>query len=807
MSTNPGQRPATDAPSAPTRAVTPSGGRSGGNGMSGIALAFELTPERLLWIVLIAYTAITRFWDLGYRTQHHDEGIHTVYSWEFAAGADGYIHNPLHHGPFLFHANALMYQLFGQSDTVSRLLPALAGVLIVVTPALLRHRNFLGPWGALTAGTLLAVSPTLLYYTRFIRHDPYTVLGSLLLLAAVFRYLQTPERRWIVLAFFSVAFLLTNHEIAFAILLGFVIVLWSALVLSRLRVLIPVHLAAGALVLMLLVLNGLLNWRSFPEIPYAQGGPDVARAYYGELLTHPLVIGMIAVGVAFVAGCVLAIRREAARRNPGGPVIDTLVGDADQGSVARGLADAWRDPVSVGIGALLALWIYFGLFTTLFTNMDGIATGTYATNGTLLYWLGQHGVQRGEQPWFYFITEALQYEWLSIFMAVAGSAVLTVTLARRLLSRNFSWDPTILFRVTLVFWLLFIFAVLTWAGEKMPWLLMHIVEPAALVGGFAAQDLVARVARWRRHADGTQRSLMPSGALALSLIGLAGMFFLVAANLTQGGYGVAGAAGRQIVPERVGSWWQLMVPLAAALVLIGLVTASRGVRSALYGAVTGVVIVLVLFQVHTSYRLVFQDGDSSLDTMIYNTVGPDAKQVVEDVEALSELAYGDHSITISNDQCTNWPLSTYFSGFEGYRFMNSVDVNATGLPDVIVATPDSFTGDGCASFPDDIPGYTSHTYAYRWHENEERIYRNFALAPEISIGRSAWKSESQDTGPLAVLGSIVDSVQSTGDAEQQQKLWRLLMYREQPAVGSAFLFKIYVSDELMPYYNDVRYGE
>ena len=34
----------------------------------------------------------------------------------------------------------------------------------------------------------------------------------------------------------SVAFLLTNHEIAFAILLAFVVVLWGALVLSRLRV-------------------------------------------------------------------------------------------------------------------------------------------------------------------------------------------------------------------------------------------------------------------------------------------------------------------------------------------------------------------------------------------------------------------------------------------------------------------------------------------------------------------------------------------------------------------------------------------
>src|SRR5690606_30152796 len=106
-----------------------------------------------------------------------------------------------------------------------------------------------------------------------------------------------------------------------------------------------------------------------------------------ELLTHPLVIGILLVGAAFIAGCVLALRR-AGRRADGGLL--GILGDAPQGSVARGMYDAWGNIAAVGLGALLGLWFFLALFTTLFTNLNGIATGTYATNGTLLYWLGQH---------------------------------------------------------------------------------------------------------------------------------------------------------------------------------------------------------------------------------------------------------------------------------------------------------------------------------------------------------------------------------------------------------------------------------
>jgi predicted membrane-bound mannosyltransferase len=772
--------------------------------MGAIALRLDLSVEKALWLALFLLAALTRLWDLGYRTQHHDESIHTTFSWKFATGETPYVHNPLSHGPFLFHANALIYDLFGANDATSRLLPAITGIAIVMTPWLLRDRRLLGRWGALAAGTFLLFSPSFLYYTRFIRHDPYTALGALLLVVAIFRYLLAPHRKWILLAFIDVAFLLSNHEIVFAILLAFVIVLWGALVLSRLRVLIPVHLGAAALLFLLLAANSFLDWGPLPTIPWQTGAASAQREYYGELLTHPLVIGVLLIGIAFIIGCVLALRR-ASRGVFGG--LHTILGDAPRGSVARGVYDAWLNIAAVGLGALLALWIFLALFTTLFTNLNGIATGTYATNGTLLYWLGQHDVRRGEQPWFYFITEGLQYEWLVIFLGLAGLVTLAVAIVRRLVRRDFHHDPRLLFRILVAFWMVFMFVVLSWAGEKMPWLIMHIVLPAALLGGLVIDDLAVAIGRWYRRR-GTVSWRAPA-ALGGALVVLAGSFFFIAANLTWGGFGAnLDAAERSVRPEALDDWWLLAIPPLASLVVIGAIWLLRGARPAIYGTIGGLLAIMLLFQIHAGFRLTFIDGDVSVDTMIYNTVSPDAKQVAEDIHATSELYLGDDSITVSNDQCTNWPMEWYLKDLPNYRFMRTVDEASGDLPMFIIGVPSSFTGDPCVtSFPDEIPGYVSQTYVFRWHEPESQIYRKGAIAPEIPMGRSARVSESQDTGPIAILGSIWDSVTGATDPDEQQKLWRLLMYRELPGPMIEFRFKIFVNEKVLPYYNDVRYGQ
>jgi predicted membrane-bound mannosyltransferase len=771
------------------------------------ASAWAITVEQVLWAVLILAAIVTRFWNLGYRALHHDESLHAYYSWGFSTGDIPYVHNPLMHGPFLFHANALVYQLFGVSDATSRYMPALFGVLLVWFPWLLRGRHFLGPWGALATGYMLLLSPAFLYYTRYIRHDPYTSAGALLLAIAIFRYLERPQRRWMIIAFASVAFLLTNHEIVFAIVLAMVVVLWGALLWPRLQVLITVHLGSVLLAGSVYVL--FKDSEPWPAIPWENATPEATRDYYNALLTHPFVLGMAVVGIVFILGCIVALRWQVSRRDDAGSLNEALLGGARPNTVEYGAYHALRDAAGLGIGALVALAIFIGLFTTLFTNLGGIATATYAPNGTLLYWLGQQEVQRGEQPWFYFITEGFQYEWLGIFFAAAGTVLTGVRLVKGLFGRD--TGPNLLFNVFNAFWFLFLFAVLSWAGEKMPWLIMHFALPGFLVGGALINEIVeGAIGYFRSHRLRAGQLRVPRlGMLGLfgSLVVLALSWYFIAAHLTYGEWNQVSTGGwRRDIPRWAeNDWWMLALPPAAALGLMVVGVWLTGVRRAAYATLAATFVVFSLFQAHQGFRLAFLEGDTARDTLIYNTTSPDITQLTSDLMEMSEIAYGDESMQVMFDGCSQWPLNWYLRDLPNRQMISTVPNNPSGQPPVIVGVLSSW--DGRCTMPEEIEGYTAQTYVLRWHEPEQAIYREFAIAPEIPVGRSAWRSESQPHDISAIARSIMSSFEQITGQEGQQRLFRLVMYRELPAGLNPYRFRVYIRNDMLPYYNDVRYGE
>ncbi len=80
--------------------------------------------ETLAWVIIFVVGAVARFYNLGVRAMSHDESLHALYSY-YLYDAGNYEHNPMMHGPLLFHINALVYFLFGDSDTTARLAPRL----------------------------------------------------------------------------------------------------------------------------------------------------------------------------------------------------------------------------------------------------------------------------------------------------------------------------------------------------------------------------------------------------------------------------------------------------------------------------------------------------------------------------------------------------------------------------------------------------------------------------------------------------------------------------------------------------------
>ena len=124
--------------------------------------------DTVIFVAILTAGIILRFWDLDVRAYHHDESLHAYYSYNYAERGD-YAHNPLLHGPFQFHINALVFKIFGASDYTGRVAAAVFGTLLMAMPLLIRHK--FGRAGTLITVALIAFSPALLYFSRFTRED------------------------------------------------------------------------------------------------------------------------------------------------------------------------------------------------------------------------------------------------------------------------------------------------------------------------------------------------------------------------------------------------------------------------------------------------------------------------------------------------------------------------------------------------------------------------------------------------------------------------------------------------------------
>lgn len=93
--------------------------------------------------------------------------------------------------PLLVQLDALGLFLFGVSDGIVRLLPAVAGLASLLLLLPLRH--WIGRGSALAAAFVLALSPTLAFTSRVVDGGGLLVAGSLLVIVLLLRHLSQPS--------------------------------------------------------------------------------------------------------------------------------------------------------------------------------------------------------------------------------------------------------------------------------------------------------------------------------------------------------------------------------------------------------------------------------------------------------------------------------------------------------------------------------------------------------------------------------------------------------------------------------------
>src|SRR6185312_3036264 len=82
--------------------------------------------------------------------------------------------------------------------------------------------------------------------------------------------------------------------------------------------------------------------------------------------------------------------------------------------------------------------------------------------------------------------------------------------------RRIPFDHHWWMRAFLVSWAAIMFAVLSWAGEKMPWLTVHIALPLILLGAALVGDAIVWLERrWKSGETANLRAPIAFGALLL----------------------------------------------------------------------------------------------------------------------------------------------------------------------------------------------------------------------------------------------------------------------------------------------------
>ncbi len=750
-----------------------------------------ITVEGLLFLLIGIGAVFSRFWDLGRQAEHHDESLHSYFSWLYYTGV-GYTHDPLMHGPFLFHIATLSYLLFGDSDASSRYGAALFGAATVLLPWFLRRE--LGRWGALSASVLLLISPSFLYFGRFHRHDVYSAFFTLLFFIAVVRFVARPRLAWALTGAAAWGILFTNKEDFFIVTAIFGSALTIALLWSAARRVL--YLGAGfvvALAMVSRVLPKLLGWPELPRIPFDNPTNTAVQAYATALITNPTIL----CGLLLLIGFGVLVVQTLSAAAGGQRWADGLLGRFSAGTPEYAARALLKNRRALWLMLIISAGIYITLYTSLFSNIGGILTGSF---GAIFYWLAQQGERRAEQPWFYYLLLMPQYDPLAVIVGGFGAALTAWRLFAHRFFGRFE-GPVPFVRGLLLYWAVATIAIYSWAGEKMPWMDIHLVLPlllftAALLGT-AIERLLAEVRR--AHGDIAVPSFVRSAwAVPGMMLALIIGWFLGAARLSADGPG-AGERG----------WWLLLLPLVL-LVALGVVYGVRaGWRRAGRVALLGLTAATLLFHIHAGWALAFQTGDVPKDMLVYTQTSPDVTRVMGEMDEFSELQTGGKTLSIMYDDNTSWPFQWYLRNYPNKQFFGCTDNGTCSLTDapsddVAVVLVGKYNLTAHPELATLLSNYQGTEYEMRWNYPEEG-YRSFAIAPELPVGRSAWTNENQPHGLGAVARSIWSSMMAIATPDGQARLFRLLAYRDLDAPLGTYPFTLFVRKDLVPEYNTIRY--
>ncbi|MCC7118026.1 MAG: TIGR03663 family protein [Anaerolineales bacterium] len=692
----------------------------------------SITNEVAIFALIMALAIATRFFKLEDRVMSHDESLHTYFSWLLYRG-QGYQHSPMMHGPFQFHILALTYYLFGATDFTARIPSALFGIAAV--GMVWYWRKYLGQWGALIAALLMVISPYMLYYSRYVRNELFVAFSGLLMLYAVLRHLELGGKKYLFLLAGALALHFTSKETSYiyvAELLiylavyffakitrkpwrenladyrAFVISLSVAVLLTGATVGYGLHLreaaktSATATVAPADPANSALQTpptadSSLPItllatttlLAFLAAGFFCVRGYTWERLRGERSFDLLMVAGTIVLPLLAPFPINLVEKRFGMTIPTTF--EEIQALDTRamliiggflflmfGLAFVigllWNPEKFLKVTAIF--WIpYVILYTTVFTNSAGFFTGTI---GSLGYWIVQQDVNRGSQPWYYYLLIQIpMYEflpalgfllalWIGIPKLIAASKASLEEEPEGLENEN---APVIAvpneqknffhFFSLLAYWSVMSFIAFTFAGERMPWLTVHITLPMILITGWALGQLIEQV-DWETLQ--LQRVALTLGALAIFIASLSSAL-IVAFGPTPP------FQGKELVQLQATNAFILPF-IVAWLSLIGAGYLLRNWTISMVNRV--VVLTLFVFLAVLTGRAAFRASyityDQATEFLVYAHGATGIKEIISQAKEISERTTGGMGVALAYDASApdtgvSWPFVWYLRDF------------------------------------------------------------------------------------------------------------------------------------------------
>ncbi len=647
--------------------------------MSDAAFTLSFSPrvQYAIYALLFLIGLGMRLVRLGDMAVHHDESLHGYFGYQISIGND-YKHSPLTHGMFLFELIAGTFFLFGDSEYTLRLSMVIFGSALILVPLLLRKQ--LGDVGALLTSVMLTFSPALFYFSRFARNDIIMALFIALLVVAMWRYIETQRFRWFYISAAVLALGMATKETTYIFVVIFVAyfawmiryeildVLMGTMRLNEISP--PGHL--------LVLLVGL-------TAPFYAAGVAIFQDLFGLTLAAVEGIPNVATGA------------------PDGDVATMVAAAITLIAFAFGMViGAWWNWRRFWV-ALAIFWAVYAVIMTNFgSHYPGVITGVWQSLG---YWLAQHDVRRGEQPWYYYFILGSVYEFLPMLTAMGVAAyyairtgwrsiglvvisIVSFAISTTLIYTQYYQNPeppsellvipfvvlafvtTLLVPLTLktsrfmqflLFWAFASFLALSAAGEKMPWLLAQLTVPFIFVAGHGLGSLI-RFVDWGfvwRYRGWMAFALMPLFLIALYRL----VFFEFYENF-------------DISNSRdLGQFFELWALIAFCGICVLLLVQSgmaRGFRQVFGVAAVAFVVIMFVFTVRAGMVAVYTHGDIPKDMLVYTQTTQDLHRTAQEIELARELAWnkGEFSLAIDTRDGFAWPWSWYLRDYEGVGYVS-----------------------------------------------------------------------------------------------------------------------------------------